>query len=259
MFKTTRLYLFLIIVLLLFVACSGEHGFKVAHQLAGTGETNCYLLYDLNSREAALFDVGGPIDSLTDIIASENLKLKYLFVTHAHCDHVAGMPAVMNAYPEVQFAIAREEFDDMTRLYMEWERAFDSAALAQIKSDPALLALMDFDFGRLGEPDIYLADNQTYWLGEQEIKTVMAPGHSRGSICFYLDSTLFSGDVLFYRTVGRTDLPESGGKEALTKSVRRLYDLLSDKTVVYPGHGQPTDIGSEKRENKKITADAVLM
>jgi glyoxylase-like metal-dependent hydrolase (beta-lactamase superfamily II) len=64
---------------------------------------------------------------------------------------------------------------------------------------------------------------------------------------------LFSGDVLSYRSVGRTDLPGGGGWERMVESVRRLYTILSEKTIVYPGHGQTTDIASEKRNNPRVS------
>ncbi len=116
---------------------------------------------------------------------------------------------------------------------------------------------MNFDFKLLGKPEIELADNQIYKLGDIKIKTFLSPGHSRGSICFCADGILLSGDVLSFRSVGRSDLPKSGSKEDIIKSVRRLYNSLPDDTKVYPGHGQFTDIGTEKKENKKVTLNTV--
>ncbi len=258
--KTALPLLLLLPYLSLLISCTRQHDFKVLHQVTGgIAETNCYLLYDMRSKEAALFDVGGRIDSLIEVIEKNNLQLKYLFVTHAHPDHVQGMPAVMKAYPEAKVAISREEYDDMRRLYARWESTLDSEMVAEVKKNPEALALFNFDFDLLGTLDIFLEDNQSYGLGDLTIKTLLTPGHSRGSICFYLNKILFSGDVLFYRSVGRTDLASSGGTEAIVKSVRRLYSLFPDETIVYPGHYQATDIGSEKRENKKVTLDKVMM
>jgi len=113
--------------------------------------------------------------------------------------------------------------------------------------------MANFDFELIGKPDIFLKDDKIYKLGNLSIKTFLSPGHSRGSICFHVENALFSGDVLFYRNIGRTDFPKSGGHQELVKSIRRLYKLLPDETKVYPGHGLFTDIGSEKRGNSKIT------
>jgi glyoxylase-like metal-dependent hydrolase (beta-lactamase superfamily II) len=120
--------------------------------------------------------------------------------------------------------------------------------------DPNLKKWFELDMAIFEKPDIYLDDNQTYKLGGHKIRTFLSPGHSAGSICFYVGDALFSGDVLFHRQVGRTDLL-GGSRENIIKSVRRLYAELPEITKVYPGHGEFTDIGSEKRENEEVTAD----
>ena len=119
--------------------------------------------------------------------------------------------------------------------------------------------MANFDYDLLGDPDLFLEDDKTYKLGNLAIKTFLSPGHSRGSICFFVGNVLFSGDVLFYRKVGRTDFPNSGGKQEIIKSVQRLYNLLPNETIVYPGHGPFTDIGSEKKENNKISVDKITL
>jgi glyoxylase-like metal-dependent hydrolase (beta-lactamase superfamily II) len=244
-----------IVLLVLAVNCSPSRHFKVIHQTVGYGQTNCYLLRDTRSNQAALFDVGGPIDTLTSYIDSHNLRLKYIFITHCHPDHVCGLPAIEAKYPEAKICISREDYED-TRLYSQWEKKLHPDLVAEIKKDPEAVKLMNFDYASMGKPDIYLEDNQIYRLGGLEIRTLFSPGHSRGGVCFLAGNCLFSGDVLFYRSVGRTDL-EGASWEKQVESVRRLYSLLPDTTVAYPGHGQFTDIGSEKKFNKKITVDIV--
>jgi hydroxyacylglutathione hydrolase len=236
--------------LLFLFTCSSPKDFVVLHQVTGVGQTNCYLLYDTNTKEAALTDVGGPIDTLLNEINNKNLKLKYILITHCHADHVAGVPAIKEKYPDVKTCFSKEEYDD-TKLYAQWEKKMNPQEVTELKKDPEAVKLLNFDFSRVGEPDIYLEDNQTLKLGNLKIKTFKSPGHSRGSICFAVGNILFSGDVLFYRSTGRTDL-ERTSKEELTKSIRRLYSTLADSTIVYPGHGQFTDIGSEKKENERV-------
>ena len=87
-------------------------------------------------------------------------------------------------------------------------------------------------------------------LGEDELKVILAPGHSPGSICFYCEKQKFliGGDVLFRQSIGRTDLP-GGDHETLLKSIREQLFVLPDEVVVYSGHGVPTTIGYEKRNN----------
>jgi glyoxylase-like metal-dependent hydrolase (beta-lactamase superfamily II) len=247
--------LILLTLLLFLFTCSTPKDFIVLHQVTGPIETNCYLLYDLNSKEAALFDVGGAIDTLLAQINSRNLELKHILITHCHPDHIVGVPLIKEKYPDVKICFTKEEYDDMN-LYSQWEKKLDPKEVEEAKKDPELLKIMNFDYNTIGEPDIYLKDNQTLKLGNLKIKTIKSPGHSRGGMCYSVGNVLFSGDVLFYRTVGRTDL-EGGSKEELIKSVRRLYSLLPDEVIVYPGHGESTDIGSEKKENKRIRLDSV--
>ncbi|OGU54046.1 MAG: hypothetical protein A2V66_08135 [Ignavibacteria bacterium RBG_13_36_8] len=247
---------FSLLLLLSYIITIGQSqdNFVLHHQVTGLIKTNCYLLYDMESKEGALFDVGDSIDSLESIIKEEGIKLKYIFITHCHPDHVYGVPAVKKKYPEAKVCFSREEYE-CAKIYSAWESNFDSSIVASIKKDPSFVELFNFDHTLVGKADIELTDNQIYQLGKLEIKTFLSPGHSPGSICFYSEGILLSGDVLFYHTVGRTDLPKTGSKEDIVKSVRRLYSSLPDYTKVYPGHGQFTDIGSEKTENKKVTID----
>ena len=247
---------FLLVITLLVVLCSKSNDLVIVRQVTGPTQTNTYLLYDTGSKEAALFDVGGSIDSLESIIEDEGLTVRYLFITHAHCDHVEGIPEIKKKYPHAKIGVSREEYEDM-ELYERWEELLDPEEVAGIKQYPEVAAMANFDYETLGEPEIYLEDEQSYALGGFTISTFLSPGHSRGSICFYAGNVLISGDVLFHRRVGRTDFLNSGGWDEIVKSVHRLYASLPDETKVYPGHGPSTDIGSEKRENEELPLESV--
>jgi hydroxyacylglutathione hydrolase len=233
----------------------------VVRQMVGPIEVNCYLLYDEKSREAALIDVGGPIGELSSEISAKSLKVRYIFITHAHCDHVLGLPAAREKYPQAAVCFSRQEYED-EKPYERWEKKLPPQEVARMKTalepggNPELAALLTLDYDRIGAPDIFAADGQTFKLGGLEIRAMLSPGHSRGSLCYSVDGVLFSGDVLFAGQVGRTDLMD-GGREAIVKSVRRLYDDLPDATKVYPGHGAATDIGTEKRRNEEVSATSV--
>jgi len=112
--------------------------------------------------------------------------------------------------------------------------------------------MLEFDAAAFGTPDSFLKDNQEFELGNFIIKAIHTPGHSRGTTCFQIDNYLFSGDVLFYRTVGRTDVQNSSREDQI-KSVKKLYKILPDTTIVYPAHGRKTDIDSERKYNKRIS------
>jgi len=250
-------FLYLLIVSVFILTCSTTENFVVLHQVSGgLAKTNCYLLYDKRSNEAALFDVAGPIDSLDSVISENNLNLKYIFITHAHPDHVYGLPHIMNKYPQAKLCLSKEEYEDLS-LYSDWESVLPPEEVAEVKQYPEILEMFNFDYQLIGEPDIFIEDDKIYKLGNLNIRTFISPGHSRGSVCYHVENVLFSGDVLFYRKVGSTDKPQAGGPEKMIKSVRRLYNLLPDETKVYPGHSQFTDIGTEKTENEEVTLTKV--
>ena len=250
-------FLIALALLLLLIGCSSSENFQVLHQVTGGIDTNCYLIYGEKTREAALIDVAGPIDTLLQHIRDNNLKVVYFLFTHGHFDHVIGLPDIRDEFPEAAVVMHELDYKDM---FTQKEWAINNLGeefINYLKSDPEKLKIYDFDVQSFGVPDIFIQDNQNLEFGHLHFTAIHSPGHSPGSVCYSIDSILFSGDVLFYRSVGRTDVQNSS-REAQIKSVRRLYDLFPENTAVYPGHGKFTDIGSEKNENKKITTNEVF-
>lgn len=241
----------------LLIACAKSGELVVLHQVTGPIDTNCYLLYDAQSKEAALIDVGGPIDTLVAHIEENDLDLKYIFATHVHMDHVEGVPQIQEKFPDALVGYCQLDCEDFLNM-PGWIKEHYPEMYAGMMKNPEIKKWEEYDLSTFVKPDIYLEDDQIYKLGNLEIRTFLSPGHSAGSICFYVEDVLFSGDVLFYRQVGRTDLL-GGSKEDIAKSVQRLYAELPDTTKVYPGHGEFTDIGTEKTENEEVTVDAVTI
>jgi len=233
-----------------FMAFSAD--LMVQREVVGPLKNNCYLLFDEQSKEAALVDVAGPVDSLLARIKKEGLRLKYVLITHAHADHTAGIPAIQQLFPAVQVCVSKEEVDDAP-LYRDWRKQLDPKEVRKMESLPWAPTLMDFDFRAEVQPEVFVKGGDVILLGSDTVRAILSPGHSRGSICFAVDTMLFSGDVLFNGSVGRTDLPGGGGWDSLVVSVRRLYASLPDESIVYPGHGPPTILGTEKRENPRIS------
>lgn len=248
--------LLLLAVLIPLTACQEQY--VVLRQVTGPNETNAYLLYDVASSRAALFDVAGPIDSLIAVIDRKGLQVEYIFTTHGHPDHVQGLPQIRDQHPEARWGVSLQEFEDLS-LYARFEEELPAELVASMRAaaeqDPDFAQMLAFDFTRLGQPDLFLEDGHVYRLGDVEIHAFLTPGHSRGSISFHAGNALFSGDVLFQGRPGRSDFPRSGGLEAITASVRRLYDIIPEETIVYPGHGEITDIGTEKLQGTGIHRD----
>ena len=243
---------FLVLLLIVQFGCTSVEDFKVKHQSAGPLGINCYLLYGTKSKEAALIDPGWRIDTLIEFIKDNKLDLKYVFITHGHIDHFYYLPEIKKQFPKMKWCINKDDYQGIFT-YPEWVlKNYGKEWVDNARSDPETREYIDLDNQLIGVPDIYVEDNQVFKLGFLEIKTILTPGHSPGGICYSIGNVLFSGDVLFYRTVGRTD-SQYGSREDQVKSVRKLYELFSDSTIVYPGHGKFTDIGSEKKENKYVT------
>lgn len=201
-------------------------------------DTNCYLLWD-ETKEAVLIDAGCQFpaekEELKRFIEKEKLTLKHYLNTHLHFDHVMGNPFV-----EDVFGCKAEANDG------------DIAWLTNIKRKTAL-----FGFRYEEEPrplGTVLNDGDKVTFGENlTIECLHVPGHSRGSLAYYIsaEKVLFSGDVLFRESVGRTDFPD-GNAQALQDSIRKKLFVLPDETTVYPGHDVETSIGYEKLNNPYV-------
>lgn len=192
-----------------------------------------YVVFD-ETREAAIIDPGCYEERerkiLDAFIADENLQVNYLLNTHCHIDHVLGNDYIIEKY-KVPFLIHQKE-------------------------EPVLQAAKSYapNYGfpnyREATPTGFLEDDKSITIGKSVWQILFLPGHAPGHVGFYHAESkkLISGDVLFERSIGRTDLP-GGNFETLIQSIHTQLFVLPDEVVVYPGHGDPTTIGVEKREN----------
>ncbi len=194
---------------------------------------NTYVLYN-NDGKAIIIDPGcyfpNEQETLKDFLTDNSLTPVYLLNTHCHLDHVFGNKWVHENYGLEPHLHPNEEA---------------MLALAPVSGERWGLPFQNYT-----GPLHFLNDGDTVLLGETEIQVILAPGHSPGSICFYIPSQgdLIGGDVLFRGSIGRTDLP-GGDSETLLNSIREKLWVLPDETVVYSGHGIKTTIGYEKRNN----------
>ncbi|MBL7850286.1 MAG: MBL fold metallo-hydrolase [Cyclobacteriaceae bacterium] len=196
-------------------------------------EENTYVVYD-ETREAAIIDPGcyeaDEQAALTDFISQEGLTVKWLLNTHGHIDHVLG-----NYFVKKQYGVPL------------WMHPVEEPVLRAVKSYAP-----NYGFSRYQEslPDRYLKEGVNVVIGKTSLEVLFLPGHSPGHVGFYSPDhkLLIAGDVLFYRSVGRTDLP-GGNMETLLSSIHYKLFTLPDDVVVYPGHGPTTTLGEEKVAN----------
>ncbi len=195
---------------------------------------NCYLAYD-NTKEAVVIDPGclyaDETNFFDDYIKSKGLNLKHCLCTHLHLDHVFGCKFIKDNYGLGIEANPADAFWLEQAPYQA--RSFGLTAIAQ--QEPIEKPLFD-------------GDKITF--GELELEAILVPGHSPGSLVFYCEEKkiLFSGDVLFQGSIGRADL-QGGNFEELKENICNRLFTLPDDVTVYPGHGQSTTIGHEKRNN----------
>jgi len=200
-------------------------------------QENTYLLYN-EFNQCAIIDPGCYFDAekeeLTQFIKDNSLTVIHLLNTHCHLDHVFG-----NKY-------AAETYSLTPQIHKKEEQVLAFA--------PTSGLMYDLPFDNYTGQLLFLKEGDVVIIGKDELLVIEAPGHSPGHICFYnkAQGFLIGGDVLFNRSIGRTDLP-GGNYDELIKNIKEKLLVLPNKTIVYSGHGETTTIGEEKVENPYLT------
>lgn len=189
----------------------------------GDIENNCYLL--TSAGEALVVDPTGESKELLAALEESKAFLRYILLTHGHYDHVLGVDWLKAKYPKANVIIGE---DDISLLHLLREQGFYvGEILPKVHSEV-----------------VAVTEGSALPFGDEVIKVIASPGHTKGSVCYEIDGLLFSGDTLFYHTYGRIDLPFSEPGE-MKESLGRLFGL-DGKLRVLPGHGKETTIKEEK-------------
>ncbi|MCL2327314.1 MAG: MBL fold metallo-hydrolase [Bacteroidetes bacterium] len=196
---------------------------------------NTYVVSDESIGKCAIIDPGCFFDQekqeLKNYIISKNLQVESILFTHCHLDHAFGARFVAQEFPQAKICAHKNE---------------------QIFIDDALNQSLRFGINMEQPPQItqYINNGDIIYIGAIELQAIFVPGHSPGGLCFYnvQNSVLFSGDVLFQNSVGRSDLP-GGNHNVLIDGIKKHLLCLPDKTVVYCGHGGTTTIKNERETN----------
>lgn len=190
-------------------------------------QENTYILTDSETNQGMVIDPGCYTPAMKKELRNLT-ELKYIILTHAHGDHMGALNAIRKDYP-------------------------DAVLIAGVKEKKLLLdaennGSMEFSPEPVStEADRYVSEGDSVTLGSMEFTFMETPGHTEGGICICGDGKIFTGDTLFFRSIGRTDL-YSGNMEQMRKSLQKLM-RLPDEIQVLPGHGSGTSIGAEKKGN----------
>lgn len=195
----------------------------------GAFQVNCYLLLDEKNKIFSLIDSPGTSPYFDQLI-EKGFKLDKVLMTHGHVDHVAGLNRIVKKH-NPQTAVHK---DDLKMFMLAGEGQF--ASMLNAENPP--------------EPSFLLEENKIIKTGDFTLKVIHTPGHTRGGVCFYdkENSQVFTGDTLFARSIGRTDL-KGGDYNQLIDSIKSKLFKLPANTIVYPGHGASTSIDGEMKHN----------
>lgn len=207
----------------------------IEHLVVGPFQTNVYVIGCPTTKKGAIVDAGGHGPGLLGLAKKHDLTLESILQTHAHIDHVGALGHVKEALnvPIHLHTNERELYDHVTQQGM----------LFGISIEP------------LPAVDVWLKEGQIVKVGDLRAQVLLMPGHSPGSVIFYFEEQhiMLSGDVLFYGSIGRTDLPGSNAIHMST-SLKRLK-TYPDETIIYSGHGPKTTLGHEKQTNMFLNQD----
>ena len=203
---------------------------RVKSMEVGTVATNCYLVYDEETKRAVIVDPGDRADQIKMQCAELQIKPEAILLTHGHFDHIMAAPELKEEWNIPVYAAGKEV-----------EVLADGS-----KNMMGVYYRKSFSL----TPDVTVKDGEKLDLAGFTWTVLETPGHTIGSCCYYIEKEdiLFSGDTLFHMSYGRVDFP-TGSSQDMLDSVKRLLNTLPEQVMVYPGHMDGTTIGYEKKYN----------
>ncbi len=191
---------------------------------------NCYLIFSEKSKKGFMIDCPAPSREVDEYIQNHNIEIAFIALTHAHFDHIGSLDNY-----SVPFYIHKDDLSFLKNPDLNGSTLFSSPVI--IKRRPYF-----YQDGMLLNFDGYNAE------------VIHTPGHTPGSISLKFNNWLFSGDTIFFDSVGRTDIPLAS-HDKLIKSIRNRILTLPADTIIYPGHGPSTTVGREKEHNPFLAAE----
>jgi len=203
---------------------------KVGKVLLPAAAENCYIAINEDTNESIIIDPGSAFERIKSAVESTGTKPVAILLTHGHFDHAGEAASTAKEYGI---------------------KVYTHEATAEELKNPSINLSGDmFGDSKSYSADVFLKDDEEMDLAGLHIKCLFTPGHTPGGCCFYFpnEDIVFTGDTLFCGSVGRTDFP-GGSMSQLVGSVKSKLMTLSDDTICYPGHNEPTTIGTERIYN----------
>ena len=199
--------------------------------VVGPFASNCFVVGSETTRKGMIIDPGADPQDILKTVSDLDLSIVTIVATHNHIDHVGALRSVKNA-TKAEYAV--HEADAREAMPIVFGRMLGLMMGSSLRAPP--------------RPDRLLEGGDVIEIGDLKFKVLHTPGHSPGGISLLSDGVVFSGDTLFNLGIGRTDL--AGGDYAkLMESIITKLMVLPDSTIVYPGHGPETTIGTERKWN----------
>jgi len=202
---------------------------KIGRMVLSMCQTNCYFLYREDSKDCILVDPADQGANIYNALSRNGFTIQAILLTHGHFDHIWGSKEV-------------RELSGVRMYAYEQEKELLNSERLNVSKGAGRPYTVD--------ADVYLKDGEELTIAGITFRCIATPGHTVGSCCYYIPEAgfLISGDTLFQESVGRTDL-HTGSMQALVASIKEKLFVLPEETKVYPGHGDSTTIGYEKKYN----------
>lgn len=202
---------------------------KIGRMVIGSGQTNCYFVYREGSKKVVFIDPADQGKAIYETLEKQGFQIEAILLTHGHFDHILGASDLRDCSGALIYA-------------QEEEKALCEDARKNLSASVGKAYTVT--------PDVFLKDEEVFSFADITFQVLHTPGHTAGGCSYYVQEAglLISGDTLFQDSVGRTDFP-TGDMKVMLQSIEKKLFVLPEETKVYPGHGEHTTIGHEKKYN----------